>query len=193
MSATSASLLARAPFSELQLKEIPNSRVVVSARHSLSLATLMARKAQEATLALRVREHFCVELPQGSQRAAAGEFAFAGLGPGTWLVTREGEEGVHFDALKAAVVDVGSIVDQSDGYAVLRLSGSGARDTLGKLVPLDLDECTFEVNTVACTAMGHVAGVIWRVDDLKDGAPVFEIAVPRSYSEYFWRVVSKSL
>lgn len=193
MSAIHGPLLAEAPFLELPLKGIRHGELVVSGRHDLGLVTLAARKAQNTTLASCVREHFQVELPLGPFRAAAGEIAFASLGPGAWLVTHERGYRVLVDALKPAVSDIASIADQSDGLAVLRLSGSGVRDTLCKLVSLDLHARVFDVGTVACTTVAHIASILWRLSDCDDGTPVFEIAIHRSFSEYFWRVLSASV
>jgi len=154
--------------------------------------TLVARRAQDKTLAVRVRDQFHIDLPQGPYRAARGELAFAGLAPGAWLVTHEGGDRAIVDALKPAVSSVASVTDQSDGYAVLRLSGHGVRDILGKLVPLDLYVRSFDVGAVACTAVAHIAGILWRLSDRVDGAPVFEIAIHRSFSGYFWRALSSA-
>jgi len=193
MSSKYSSLIAQAPFLESQVENMGDSALVVSTRHSLGLMTLAARKAQDKTLALRVREQFHIDLPQGPYRAARGELAFAGLGPGAWLVTHEGGDRAIVDALTPVVSSVASVADQSDGYAVLRLSGHGVRYTLGKLVPLDLHVRAFGVGAVACTAVAHIAGILWRLSDRDDGAPVFEIAIHRSFSEYLWRALFVSL
>jgi sarcosine oxidase subunit gamma len=154
---------------------------------------LVARKAEESALALRVRERFQVELPQGPCRVATGELAFAGFGRGAWLVTHEGGDRVLLETLMPSVSDLGVIVDQSDGHVVLSLAGHAVRDTLGKLVPLDLHAHAFEVGAVACTVVAHIGTVLWRLDDCADGSPAFEIAVYRSFSEYFWRILSASV
>lgn len=193
MSAIDKPLFEEAPFSGLPLTGMQHGGLFVSGRLGLGLVTLAARKARNVTLAARVREHFQVELPLGPRRAAAGEVAFVGLGPGTWLVTHEGGRRVLIDVLERIVGDSASIVDQSDGLAVLRLSGSGVRDALCRLVSLDLHARAFDVDAVACTTVAHIAGMLWRLGDYGDGTSVFEIAVHRSFCEYFWRALSASV
>jgi methylglutamate dehydrogenase subunit D len=193
MSAIDKPLFDETPFSQLPLKGMHHSGLFVSGRRGVGLVTLAVRKARQATLASRVQEHFQIELPLGPRRAAAGGIAFAGLGPGVWLVTHERGHRVLVDVLKQAAFDVASIVDQSDGLAVLRLSGPAVRDTLCMLVPLDLHARAFDIDAVACTTVAHIAGILWRLGDCGDGTSVFEIAVHRSFCEYFWRALSASV
>lgn len=193
MSALHAELLAEAVFSHFPLNGIVHGECVVCGHYDPGLVMLAARRGRNTRLASRVREHFRVELPTGPRRAGRGEIAFAGLGPGRWLVTHERGCKVLVDVLTPAVGDMASMVDQSDGLAVLRISGLGAREVLCKLFPVDLHERAFEVGAVACTSVAHMATILWRLSDCENGAPVFEIAVYRTFSEYFWRVLSASM
>ena len=66
-----------------------------------------------------------------------------------------------------------ALVDQSDGWAGLRLAGPGAADVLARLVPLDLRGMA--VGTAARSLLGHMALVLMRPD-----AQAFEMLVFRS-------------
>lgn len=68
-----------------------------------------------------------------------------------------------------------AVVDQSDGWAVLRLEGPGAEAVLARLVPVDLRERVFPRGHTARTQLFHMTCAITRI------APVgFEIMVMRS-------------
>ena len=65
--------------------------------------------------------------------------------------------------------------DQSDGWAVMRLSGPRAADALARLVPVDLRARAFKRGHTARTLLFHVPASITRT-----GANAFDIMVFRS-------------
>jgi sarcosine oxidase subunit gamma len=165
--------------------------VVVSDRDGLGVATVLVRKGRADALAARVREKFGIALPRGPHRAANGAIAFAGTGPETWLTTAESAGNAFAASLRDAVHDDAAVVDQSDGYAVLRVTGPNARNVLAKGVPVDLHPSAFRVGDVASTLVAHIGVVLWRLDDDK-GSAVFEIAVFRSLAGALWHWLSES-
>lgn len=171
---------------------LANRDLVVSDRHGLGLATVMATRAQVPVLARRLREHFGLELPTGPKRVTAGEIAFAAIGPGAWLVSHEGGSKALAAGVRPVILGLGAMTDQAGAYGVLRLSGSRVRDLLCRLVPLDLHPRAFQVGDIASTVCGHAGMTLWRLADLEAHAPVFEAAVYRSYAGYFWRLLSRS-
>lgn len=165
--------------------------VTVRERTGLGIAVLVARKGRHAALAQRVRERFGIELPRAPCRACAGPLAFAAIGPARWLATLEAAEQVLADSLRSAVGSSASVVDQSDGHCVLRLEGPRARAALARIAPVDVHPRTFRIGDVAATRAGHLAVTLWRVDDLGEGAPVFEIAAQRSYAASLWQALAE--
>ncbi|PWJ10335.1 sarcosine oxidase subunit gamma [Jannaschia seohaensis] len=57
-----------------------------------------------------------------------------------------------------------AMTDQSDAWAVLRLSGQGAADVLARLTPLDLRDAAFPEGAVARSLLGHMNAHFHRVD-----------------------------
>jgi sarcosine oxidase subunit gamma len=159
-------------------------------REGLSIASLSVRRGQRAALQDRVAAHFGLALPEGARRVTAGAMAAVGTGPGTWLMTRENGGNALGIALKAAVGDTASVADQSDAYAILRLTGSTVRETLAKLVPLDLHPRAFKVGDVAATLAAQIGALLWRLEDGADGQANFEIAVARSLAASFRQALS---
>ena len=168
-------------FAGVQWPQTDGAGVTIAECDGLGLAAILVRKGQRAALATRLRERFAIELPDGPRRAIAAEVSLSGTGPGAWLASGSG--GNAFAALlRDAISDLASVVDQSDGLAVLRLSGPDVRDVLCKLLFIDLDSRAFRVGDVAVTPVGHIGATLWRLDDTADGSAAFEIAVHRSFA-----------
>jgi methylglutamate dehydrogenase subunit D len=189
---TNYKLISQASFAGLTSAPGSDRGVIVSARDALAVTSLLIRKGQACAFAERVRARFGVELPSGACRVAHDDIAFLHTGPQAWLVTREvGGDG--FAALVSdALGDVAAVADQSSAYAILRMTGPSVRSTLAKLLPIDLYEHEFEINKVASTTASHVGATLWRLEDAVDGAPVFEIAVYRSFAASFWHSLASS-
>jgi len=185
-------LIARPPFAGMTAGPSTNLGVTISDRDGLGIATILARKGRIAALAQRMREQFSIELPQGPHRTAAGHLALAGTGPGAWLATSSRGGNAFAQTLRETIGEVASVSDQSDGYAVLRLSGPKVRDTLLKLVPVDVHPRTFKVGNVASTVASHMGVTLWRLEDGNDGASMFEIAIFRSLAASFWHAAIES-
>lgn len=71
-----------------------------------------------------------------------------------------------------------ALTDQSDGWAVVRLEGRGARDVLARLVPLDLRPTAFKRGHTARTELAHMMASLTRV-----GENAFQIMVFRSMAK----------
>jgi sarcosine oxidase subunit gamma len=185
-------LTSRAPFTGLALACAPGNGVLAADRDGLALASVLVRKGAVTALTARVRERFGIELPRGPQRVAAGGVAFAGTGPETWLATSETGGDGFASTLKEAIGDAASVADQSSGYAILRLTGPRLRESLAKLLPIDLHPRAFAAGDVASTTASHVGVTLWRLEDGADGSAVFEIAMFRSLAVSFWHSLATS-
>lgn len=177
-------LVPRTPF-PAPPAEILGRDLSICDRTGLGLASVIARKNLTAALAGRVREHLGLELPRGAERSSAGSIAFAGTGPGAWLASCEDGHRTFASSLSEIIGDVAAVSDQSDQYAVLRLSGAAVPTILSKLVPLDLDARAFKPNHIATTIAAHVGIVLWRSDEMNCPLPSFEVAVRRSLAGSF--------
>jgi heterotetrameric sarcosine oxidase gamma subunit len=182
----------RSPLAHLPVQSDSDRGVIVRDRDDLGLAMILVRKGKEAALAQRIREHFHLELPRGPHRRVAGHLALAGVGPGAWLATHDRSGNALVWDLRAAIGDLASITDQSDGYVVLQLEGPRVHATLEKLLPVDLHPKVFEAGQVAVTAAGHIGATLWRLADGEDNKTAFEVAVFRSMAQDFWRLLCKS-
>jgi methylglutamate dehydrogenase subunit D len=138
----------------------------IEARPQLGIAAVAARKG--------------VDLARIG--AAAGEGpSLLGVGPGAWLAVEEDAQPDFADRLQQDLAGLASVSDQSSAYAVLRLSGPGARTVLQRGASIDFHSDVFRVGSVAVTVIAHIGVVIWQVDD----APTYDVFVFRSFAESF--------
>jgi heterotetrameric sarcosine oxidase gamma subunit len=78
-------------------------------------------------------------------------------------------------------LDAAAVTDQSDGWAVIGVSGPGAVDVLARLVPVDLRLAACPVGTALRSQLNHLNAVILRTGDY-----AFEIMVFRSMARTTW-------
>lgn len=186
-------LAPRSPFDGLlRDRGAASPGVRVADRHGLGIASVIAYRDTGADLAALVRDRHGIDLPATPRRATADGTAFIGIGEGRWLATGEAGGNRFAAGLATALDGLAAVADQSDGHAVLRLSGPALRRVLAKGVNLDLHPSAFAVGDAAATAIAHIGVVLWRLEDLPDGAPVFESALFRSMAGSFWHWLASS-
>ena len=163
--------------------------VTIAERQNLGLATVAARKGQDAALKSAVAEAYGAALPDGSRAAQGPQVSFIGYGPSQWLAVSESlaSEALARD-LAQRLKGLASISDQHGGRTVLRLSGPCARDVLAKGLPIDLHPRAFGPGNAATSTISLMGVQLWQVDD----APSYDIALFRSVSESFWRWLTSS-
>jgi sarcosine oxidase subunit gamma len=181
-------LAARSSFENLSaIERISDSAgVVVTDRQSLGIATIMVRRGQIGALARHISQHYVIELPSANRRAEARGISFAAIGRDIWLAAAEQGGNQFAAALRTNLGALASTSDQTDGYAILRLSGPNVRETLVKLIPIDVHPRAFKVGDVASTVACHITVTLWRLNDAPDGAAEFELAVYRSFAGSLW-------
>lgn len=185
-------LVPRAPFVDLPVIPAQGSGVIAHDRDGLGIASVLVRRGQLDALASQVQQHFGIELLPGPRRSGTGSIAFIATGPGSWFATSEGAGNAFASSLAAALGECAAVSDQSDGQAVLRVSGHKVREALCKLVPVDLHPRAFRIGDVAVTVAAHIGATLWRLEDASSGAAVFEIAVYRSLADSLWSALSES-
>ena len=87
-----------------------------------------------------------------------------------------------------ALGENGYYSDQSDSWAMLRLSGSAAVGALARICPLDLDASVFPDGTVTRTVMEHMGVIV-----LREGTDSFLLMAARSSAANFLHAVEQSV
>ena len=135
-----------------------------------AMTTLAPFQGKDAALSKALKTAHGIEAP-GPGRATGKEGARA-IWFGQRMVLLVGPEP------DAKLVKHAAVVDQSDGWAVVRLAGPGARDVLARLTPIDLRDSTFKRGHTARTDLRHMMASITRV-----GADSYLVMVFRGFAE----------
>lgn len=152
--------------------------LTIEKRSCFGLATVMARRGAAAEA---IADALGFAPPEGPAVTGNGEFALIGTGPGAWLAFSEGGEHQLADRLRATLDGLASISDQSSGYVLFRISGSGARRLLQRGAAIDFNPSAFRPGSAATTTISHIGVLVWQIGD----APTYEIALFRSFAGSF--------
>jgi heterotetrameric sarcosine oxidase gamma subunit len=114
-----------------------------------------------------------ITLPHTLRSVSAGGAKYIWSGPDSWLVLAQDTA-----AIAAQAAPFAAVTEQSDGRAVFRLAGPHARETLQKLLPIDLHESTFPPDATALTIAAHIGVQLWR-----DETGGWYLACFRSYAK----------
>jgi sarcosine oxidase subunit gamma len=163
--------------------------LTIHERTDLGLASVFARRGNTDAVTEAVRVGYGAELSTCSQISVGPAVAFVGSGPAHWLAVSEKLAcGDLARDLAAGLAGLASVSDQSDGRAVLRLSGARVRDVLAKGLPIDLHPRAFRTGDAATSIISHIGIQLWQVDD----APTYDIVFFRSLAGSFWKWLTDS-
>lgn len=165
------------------------SGITAIAREGLGIASIIAGEDDTGVLGNAIKSRFGLDLPITPLAAMSERHSLLWAGPGHWLLLAGSRAGFTEDL--AALSGHAAVADQSDGRAVLRLSGAMVRRALAKGCMIDLHPAAFPVGMTALTSITYIGVQLWRAADGPDGS-VFEIMVPRSMSGSFWSWFSAS-
>ncbi len=156
----------------------PDTTVQIAAQ-SRTLVQVFARRGRAAELTAILLASHGLTLPPPGQAATAGDMSALWVQPECWLLTTpRGAEGTLGTAIKEACGNAGSVIDQTHGRVVLRLSGPGAPRVLAKLCRVDLHPRVFTPGTVAVTPVAEVSCILHLVD----AALNFDVFAPATFS-----------
>jgi sarcosine oxidase subunit gamma len=130
-----------------------------------------------ARLAAALGAEFGVALPAGAGFIQAGAITVSRLAPTRYFAVGPRAEALS-SRLAKALAGLAAVTDQSDLWAFFTISGTHVRESLARLVPIDLDPARFRIGDLALTRAGHLDVRLWRV-----GEDRYDIAVARSYAE----------
>ncbi len=103
------------------------------------------------------------------------------------LITPEGDESATIERISAAIGDSFITVSpQTDGQAMIQVTGTESRTLLSKLCGLDFDPAVFPVNSVKISSLAKIRVAIWH---LEGG---YQLYCGRSYADYLWTTIRQA-
>jgi heterotetrameric sarcosine oxidase gamma subunit len=161
---------------------IAHASLTAAPHETLTMASFAAARGKTDALAEALRAAYGLELPRRPGRAEGNGIAVVWAGLDQWLAIAERGAGRDLETeLKPRLAGLASVVDQSDGRVVVRISGPRARDVLAKGLPIDLHPRAFKPGDVAITHASHIGVILWQLDE----RPTYELAMFRSYADSF--------
>jgi len=117
--------------------------------------------------------------------AETGVCQISWVGPDEWLIyTADGAQGPLRERLQSALEGVhAAVVDVSDYYTIIRISGARARDVLAKGCPLDLHPRVFGPGRCAGSLFLKAAIRLIQIDD----TPVYDLQVRWTFADYLFQ------
>jgi heterotetrameric sarcosine oxidase gamma subunit len=166
----------------LHWRPIAHPGFTAAPREALTMASFATARGKTEALAEAMRSSYKLELPRRPGRSEGNGLAVVWTGPDQWLAVADRDQGRDLETeLKPALAGLASVVDQSDGRVVVRVSGPRTRDVLAKGLPLDLHPRAFKPGDAAITHASHIGVILWQLDD----RPTYELAMFRSYADSF--------
>lgn len=77
----------------------------------------------------------------------------------------------------------GTIVDLSHAFTAIEIKGGNVKYFLNRHLPLDLRDNSFQINSVASSAIHHVSIKIWRNDKS------YILFIPRGFALSIWEIL----
>jgi sarcosine oxidase subunit gamma len=143
------------------------------------LVEIAARRGQETALDAEVQRHLGVGLPAPGRAFEAGNAAALWIAPTTAMILAPTPRLAPL--LGAIAPAVAAVLDQSGGFAVLRVAGPMASATLAKGCRLDLDARVFAGGRVARSLIAQVPAILYR----PGGDAGFDVIVPATFARSF--------
>jgi len=165
--------------------------------HGMALLRLQSLAVAEQLQS--VLEKSGIELPTVTSRNLVRDPLIVRLRPGEWLLCSEHSPAAVLvaelsQALESGgLASVSTLVDNSDGLAVFRLSGTAAPWLLAKISCLDFVAAAASGQYAARTRMGRVAVVVSYHQLVgTDSEFVYDLIFDRSIAAYLWELLLSS-
>lgn len=148
----------------------------------LGFVNLRGKTSNMAFIAAVLKVLGCEPPVEANTMLECGDYCIYWLGPDEWLViTPTGQAGKVQAELQAALTGVfSSVVDNSSGLTLVKITGENAANLLARDCPLDLHPREFKPGQCAQTRLAK-AGM--TIAPLRDNSG-FEIIIRRSFSDY---------
>lgn len=148
----------------------------------LGFLNLRGKTSNMAFIAAVLKVLGCEPPTEANTMRESGDYRIYWTGPDEWLViTPTAQAGSVQSQLQAALDGVfSSVVDNSSGLTLLKITGDNAAKLLARDCPLDLHSRAFKPGQCAQTRLAK-AGM--TIAPLRDGNG-FEIIIRRSFADY---------
>jgi len=159
-------------------------------------AGLLVLRAEHAEAAPALRPSLETDLPAATGRAFETALGHVmALGPDEWLLIGPDEDCASTMAMLETALSGRhfQLVDVSDYYTGVDLTGPEARNLLSKLMVIDLHLRAFSAGRAVSSVLAKAGVWLWMTSDEEMPAgPAFRIIVRRSLADYVWSLLAEA-
>jgi sarcosine oxidase subunit gamma len=167
--------------------------IILSEMRDFDLVLIFARRGKWAAAAKAIKAHFGVAAPTAPKAVAGKDMTIIWSGPNQVMALSPRQGAMSpLDPLHDTFKDIASLSDQSDGRALIQISGPDARKMLAKIASIDFHDDAFPAGAAASTSVDHTTVNLWRSADAADGSPVFNLLVFSSFAGSLWHTILDS-
>ena len=172
----------QSPLVQIDFGEPQGGAPLIEEKSFLGFLNLRGRSSDPGFATAILKVLGCEPPTEPNTLRESGDYRVYWLGPDEWLiVTPPGQVDGLQGRLQEALTGVfSSVVDNSSGLTMLRISGDNAADLLARDCPLDLHPRAFKPGQCAQTRLAKTVMTISALQD-RHG---FEIIVRRSFADY---------
>lgn len=152
-------LKARTPLNAARLQHADITIEEITGRAIVSISTPLQG---EQALNDALQSAYGVTLPTigHSAKATTDNTTVLALSQDQHFIVFDEPDGAPAEAIGARLGETAYIVDQSDGWVMVRMAGDNCRAALERICPIDLSIAAFAPRSVARTVMEHLATII---------------------------------
>jgi heterotetrameric sarcosine oxidase gamma subunit len=161
-------LIAKTPLADLL--PISAGETVLTEATPANITSVMPHLGREKALGEALKKAHDIGLPAVGRTAGAAALRMIWTGRGQYMLVGNKPAG-------RALTRSSALTDQTDGWAVMQLTGDNAAKVLARLCPLDLRPDSFKNGHTARTEFAHMMAVVSRIPK------GFEIMVMRSFAQ----------
>jgi sarcosine oxidase subunit gamma len=180
-------LTARSPLGGVKLDF---DGITIAEVSDMAIVSIATPRGGEKALGKALASAYGTGLPVVGQSAKskAGDARFLGLARDQAFMLFDEPGGNPLDAIAREIADAAYLTNQSDSWAMIRISGPKSRTALERICPLDLHPSAFPEGKVARTVMEHLGVII-----LHEALDRFLLMSARSYAGSFLHAVETSV
>ncbi len=161
-------LIAKTPLAGIL--PINAGETVLTEASPASITSVMPHQGREKALGEALKKAHDIGLPAVGRSSGTAALRMIWTGRGQYML-------VGNKPAARALARSSTLTDQSDGWAVMQLTGDNAAQVMARLCPLDLRAASFKNGHTARTELAHIMAVVSRIPK------GFEIMVMRSFAQ----------
>lgn len=124
----------------------------------------------------------------------SGHISTLWLGPSEWMFVTEkdGDRELKIGLNMGLTGLVYQLVNVTDYYTCIDISGEQARETLMNLTTLDVHPRAFSIGQVKGSVFGHANAHLWQLNTGTGQPEAFRLIVRASMADYLWCLITRS-